>query len=121
MPSMPINEAPAPRPGIEHGTPNPAGPKPAGYLKPSNNPDPIPDRAKINHVWKKELRPKKSALHNPLTPIELAKNMKELEEAPPHNYERCMELDEEEEVDEKVPSGLASGSGPGSGPGVKME
>jgi hypothetical protein len=55
-------------------------------LHPSGNPDPVPDRARINHIWRRDIRPKKSALHNPLSEIEVAQNIEFMLKATPMDY-----------------------------------
>ena len=85
-------------------------PKRYNHLNPSGNPDPIPDRQRINHVWKKEARPRKSALHNPLTPQELAESFAELNRAPPMDFSK-FDLDDEDDGDDH--DGLKSSSNAG--------
>lgn len=70
-------------------------------MNPSGNGDPIPDRAGINHIWRKDIKPKKSALLNPLKAEDVHKNMLNLIRATPFDFSKY-ELDQEEEEDEDV-------------------
>lgn len=106
VPSAPTNEAS--RPGFERGQSVPSAPtqpqvRQLQVLPPSGNPEPIPDRARINHTWRKDIRPRKSALHNPLSASEVAENQKRLAAAPPHDYGNIkMEEEEPEDGDKPV-------------------
>lgn len=73
----------------------PSAPKPKQWLAPSGNPQPIPDRAGTNHTWSRQARPRKSALLNPLSAQQVSENLAHAVNAPPYDYSRFKEDNDE--------------------------
>lgn len=55
----------------------------------SKNPEPALDLQGTIRYWRREMRPRRSALLNPLTPQQIAENMRLVNNASPFNYEKC--------------------------------
>jgi hypothetical protein len=70
----------------------------------SSNPAPTLDLQGTIRYWRREMRPRRPALLNPLTPQEIAENMRRVNNAPPFNYEKCeLEGEGDEDAEWKPP------------------
>jgi hypothetical protein len=69
----------------------------------TNTNRPVLSREAVIRQWRKEVRPRKSALLNPLSAQQVAENLARAREMPPQDYKKC-QLDNEKDDDGTPPS-----------------
>lgn len=84
-------------PNLERRTSVPTVPKVKSKLYSTNSNKMVLDREGVIRKWRKEMKPRKSALLNPLSAQQVGDNMANVEAAPPFDYGKCNLPDEKDE------------------------